>query len=438
MTKIKQLMPVILQDNAKVICIKNYADTLVFDSDNSIVCIRFGGDPQNVIAMSDAVLSSCKVEIKLPDESKSHYLTGKGVKNYDRQITNYGTSAECVMTAHDELPDKPQTDDEDTEKKSGKKTLYFFCKDESELFSELDRKLSVPLIPEFADYFIEELYKRKILHRLRVYTKYYELSAWYIETDEEESNIAQILNDGLKNGDISIPNANPDRSVFDGITGFTDYLGRFGKEIAQRIKDLFQPLFNPETESVCDELLEANKHIYEHTGYSLYDAQLAGAESLKRQLEKDRLGVLVASCGTGKTKIGATALYAYQNSNGRRGKHKINVITCPSHVAQKWVRELYETVPDCIAQVVSSISDVDRCFEQYKTSDKTVFMVVSKESARNGYLKRPNAIWSKSKKAFICPDCGAVQYMTINDGGGSVVVKADSLFYRTTFPKFSS
>ena len=48
--------------------------------------------------------------------------------------------------------------------------------------------------------------------------------------------------------------------------------------------------------------------------------------------------MLVSGCGTGKTKIGSAALYAYQKSIG--GGRRINVITCPSHVAKKWVREL--------------------------------------------------------------------------------------------------
>ena len=54
--------------------------------------------------------------------------------------------------------------------------------------------------------------------------------------------------------------------------------------------------------------------------------------------KKEKMTMLVSSCGTGKTKIGAAALYAYQKSIG--GGRRINVITCPSHVAKKWVREL--------------------------------------------------------------------------------------------------
>ena len=171
-----------------------------------------------------------------------------------------------------------------------------------------------------------------------------------------------------------------------------------------------------------------NEYIKKNVGYSLYEAQLAGAEAIKRQLKKEKMTMLVSGCGIGKTKIGSAALYAYQKSIG--GGRRINVITCPSHVAKKWVRELYETVPDCIARVVSSITDVDRMYELYRTTDKSVFMVLSKESARSGYLRKATVMWNKRRKGFICPVCGAVQEMTVTTDGISYTVTADSIFFR--------
>ncbi|MGN0493744.1 MAG: hypothetical protein ACI4F7_08865, partial [Acutalibacteraceae bacterium] len=61
---------------------------------------------------------------------------------------------------------------------------------------------------------------------------------------------------------------------------------------------------------------------------------------------------------------------------------------------------------------------------------KTVYLVLSKESARNGYLRKPAVIWSKRKNAFVCPICGEVQKMTVNIDGISVKEPADSFFYR--------
>ena len=211
------------------------------------------------------------------------------------------------------------------------------------------------------------------------------------------------------------------------IETFTQYLNAFGKDIAKKIQATFKPVFNPAEEGICPELNEVNEYIRQNTGYSLYEAQLSGAEAIKRQLKKEKMTMLVSGCGTGKTKIGSAALYAYQKSIG--GGRRINVITCPSHVAKKWVRELYETVPNCIARVVSSITDVDRMYELYKTSDKPVFMVLSKKSARSGYLRKPTVMWNKRRKGFICPVCGPVQEMTVTTDGISYTVPADSIFF---------
>ena len=79
---------------------------------------------------------------------------------------------------------------------------------------------------------------------------------------------------------------------------------------AERIKKLFVPLFDPATEPLSEEVLDINEYIRAHAGYSLYDAQLAVAESIKRKLGQSKVALIVAGCGTGKTKIGSVAVAA--------------------------------------------------------------------------------------------------------------------------------
>ena len=389
----------------------------MFDGNKSLVAIRFGGYPETVLAMSDALFSGSKIALRLPKEKSETELTTHG-GNYIRRMKAGDTASECVLRAND---------DEKKEKDENPRDLYIFCKDESGLFTELDSKLSVPLMPEWEEYFIRELKDRKILKRLNVFSTNTEFAAYAVTLKKGETQIAKVLTDGLESGEICIPNAKRDDTAFGDIETFTQYLNAFGKDIAKKIQATFKPVFNPAEESICPELNEVNEYIRQNTGYSLYEAQLAGAEAIKRQLKKEKMTMLVSGCGTGKTKIGSAALYAYQKSIG--GGRRINVITCPSHVAKKWVRELYETVPNCIARVVSSITDVDRMYELYKTSDKPVFMVLSKESARSGYLRKPTVMWNKRRKGFICPVCGAVQKMTVTTDGISYTVPADSIFF---------
>ena len=345
--------------------ITNYADTVVFDGNKSLVAIRFGGYPETVLAMSDALFSGSKIALRLPKEKNETELTSFG-GHYSRRLKAGDTASECVLKLND---------DEKKEKDENPHDIYIFCKDESGLFTELDSKLAVPLIPEWEEYFIRELKDRKILKRLNVFSANTEFAAYAVTLKKDETEIAKVLTDGLKSGEISIPNARKDDTAFGDIETFTQYLNAFGKDIAKKIQATFKPVFNPAEESICPELNEVNEYIRQNTGYSLYEAQLAGAEAIKRQLKKEKMTMLVSGCGTGKTKIGSAALYAYQKSIG--GGRRINVITCPSHVAKKWVRELYETVPDCIARAVSSITDIDRMYELYRTTAKPVFMVLS-------------------------------------------------------------
>ena len=48
--------------------ITNYADTVVFDGNKRLVAIRFGGYPETVLAMSDALFSGSKIALRLPKE----------------------------------------------------------------------------------------------------------------------------------------------------------------------------------------------------------------------------------------------------------------------------------------------------------------------------------------------------------------------------------
>lgn len=127
-----------LKDEKYGVGITDYADTVVFGGDKKLAAIRFGGYPETVLAMSDALTSGSKIALKLPGETCETELTSFGGK-YERRIKAANTSAECVM----KICDSVKTD------KESPQDIYIFCKCESELFCELDSKLSVPLIPEW-------------------------------------------------------------------------------------------------------------------------------------------------------------------------------------------------------------------------------------------------------------------------------------------------
>lgn len=135
---------------------------------------------------------------------------------------------------------------------------------------------------------------------------------------KDDANIVKVLEDGLKASAIRIPGTLQDPHGFDSVHSVTSYLSAFGVTVAERIREQFQPLFDPAAEQLSPEILRINDYIRKHAGYSLYPAQLAVAESVKRKLSEGKSAFIVAECGSGKTKIGATALATYQAQKRKR------------------------------------------------------------------------------------------------------------------------
>lgn len=184
----------------------NYSDLVVFDKEKTIVALRIGGYPETVQAMSDIIITGCDLELKGARETIE--VNTKGQKNYERRLSHDGIYAEGMHYLKDDVPNTimfGEDESSDGTKVAVKKNLYFFCKSGDELYAELDRKLSVPLIPEFKDYFISELINRKILQQLTVYSLGNKFEAWHMNVSEDEKEVAKVLEDGLKSGEIKIP-----------------------------------------------------------------------------------------------------------------------------------------------------------------------------------------------------------------------------------------
>ena len=191
---------------------------------------------------------------------------------------------------------------------------------------------------------------------------------------------------------------------------------------------------SPASEPLSEEVLAVNDYIQSKAGYSLYDAQLAVAEAVKRQLDRKGAALIIAECGSGKTKIGSTALgalYGLWASQRRKDVGKtFSVVMAPSHVTQKWVREVGETLPDTCAMVVRSVMDLNRLYAMYEAGDKSVYAVLSKEKARDGYMRYPAVTWNRRRNAFLCPDCMEPIEMEISEDRSRYMVNAYQFFFQ--------
>ena len=423
MREMNTLSPITYNDTVQGLRLSCYADTFVYHkasgSERNLVAMRFGGYPEQVRAMADALRKGAGVEAIV----ENHKIILRAQHNaYKRSVTHDGIYAEGTMLALDDESGEMEDEEQmEVENPKAKRKMYIFCDegDTDSLYAELDKKSSIPLIPEFKDYILEECFKQKILVQLEVLSASVHFDAYMLEVRNDEKEIEDIVNQGLKTGRISIPGA-VKNSGFENIGTVSQYLNKYGITIANRIRESFNPLFDPSRETICDRIKRINGNLKKNVGYTLYPAQLAVAEAVKRRLDKSKVGLIVAECGSGKTKIGSVALSAHQN-----GKKCFNVILCPSHVTKKWVREIAETLPNTKAQVVYSLSDIDRAYDEYKNGKETMYIVLSKERARDGYMRKPVAVYSRVEKCYICPYCGKPIMMEINDDGTLYKVHAD-------------
>ena len=417
-----------------------YADTIIMEPDekkSTITAIRFGGYPEVVRAMADAIYGGGAIEARQGDKMR---LLNSVPKGYRRQLSHDGVYAAATLMANDDALLDDQSGDEDADAEQPEqqeiqpRKCYIFCPagDRDRLFDELDRKTAAPLIPEFRDYVLDTLIARGDLRQLEVFSLKEKLDAFVLELKPQDANVVEILEDGLKSGAIAVPGAVPGQpDGFDGVENVTGYLNTFGTTVAQRIRDQFQPLFDPAADPLSEEVLAINDYIQVKAGYSLYDAQLAVAEAVKRQLDRKKVALIVAECGSGKTKIGATALGALQGMHAAqagRGK-TFNLIMAPSHVTGKWVREINETLPNTLAMVVRSITEFDRLYALYEAGDKNVYAVFSKEKARDGYMRAPAVVYNRRKRGYCCPDCGEPVQMSVSEDGVKYTVNADQFYF---------
>ena len=444
MSSQSKLIPVSYYNSSQEVRLSAYADTIVYEqeglSKKILRAIRFGGYPEMVRGLSDAVYAGATLDARVGDipvrlESQ--------VKRYQRQVTHDGVYAEATLLAiDDDQQTKAAGNSEDGDEEQEKMDLpprkcIIFCpeNDRARLFEEVDRKTAVPLIPEFQDYVLDELENRGILKRLTVISLREKLDAWVLHCRHDDANIISVVEDGLKSGAISIPGTVSAPDGFDGVENVTGYLNTFGVTVAERIRKQFQPLFDPASDPLSPEILAVNDYIRAHAGYSLYDAQLAVAEAVKRQLQKHKCGFIVAECGSGKTKIGATAMaavYALRAEQAGRGRQKtFNVILCPSHVAKKWAREISETLPDTAGVVVRSNMELDQLYALYAKGDKSIYAIISKEKARDGFMKQPAVIWNRRQEAYLCPDCMKPVEAPFTEDGVRYFGKVNQFYFRT-------
>ena len=436
----EKLMKAIYSDPAQTITLTAWADTVAVDPrDNLLIAVRLGGYPEVTAGLVNAVSGGGTLSVQLDGET---LVCTPQQGRYSKAVSRDGTYAVAALLWDNQSArkqgEKQQTEEmegkeqkEKTDKAQEARVYYLACpvRDKTALYHEIDKVSTIPMLPEFRDYMINELQARDMLAPCRVHTTGEPFAIWRLTCTPDDQNIADVLTDGLKAGVIRIPSTWPCQpDAFTEINGVAGYLWAFGFVIASRIRGQFQPLYDPAQEPLSEGVLGLDQFVAQTAGYHLYGAQLAAAEALRRRLQTARFGLLIAECGSGKSKVGSLALQAYFLQKHRKCLH---IVLCPSHMTGKWVRELEEAIPNARAAIVRTPADMDALYAGYARGGRTVFAVLSRESARDGYMRRPAARWDARRQGFTCPDCGSVIQMEFMDCGKRTLTDATPEYFRT-------
>ena len=119
--------------------LQTYADTVVIEKDgytSYIAAIRFGGYPESVKGMSDAIFGGGSVRIEIDGVPMTVYSR---VKQSRKEFSHDGIYAEATMMIRDEEHRTENGEDEGGDTANRPRKSYLFCEqgDGGRLFEEL-------------------------------------------------------------------------------------------------------------------------------------------------------------------------------------------------------------------------------------------------------------------------------------------------------------
>lgn len=208
---------------------------------------------------------------------------------------------------------------------------------------------------------------------------------------ETERIVPSVITLDLKTGQSQIIIDENDLATF---------LADHAKDLAEFVQSSCKPLYEGaiwrQWEIISRYALE--KKYSGHPG-GLSHSQKHVALATATLLQKRGYAFLIGEQGTGKT-VMSPATVAYLQDIGA---HALPAwILCPSHLVEKWQREVEQVVPGAKAIVAASITDLEAARAQY-TNGQKLFVIVSKEMAKLGPGWEHAFITRKGEPC--CPQC---------------------------------
>ena len=279
------------------------------------------------------------------------------------------------------------------------------------IYEIIDKYSPVPFLKEWTEYIVNDMNLVRLENSFKNFQSIEDMNVYSLSIYNRD--LQKKISEKLEEKEISINGTNKESPFLKNCTGLDDYLNIFGESLAKKIQENFVPKFIPDVDkydyhiNICDDYIHNN-------GIELYEAQKAVSQSIVNNWKENSNTLLIGECGCGKTMISSLATFAH-HANMKKGFNAI--VMCPTHIVEKWKRELEMTIPNSRGYIVHNIKELldlkPKLTNKYRTEN--MFVIISKETAKFGYDLKPAAVWSKRRKYFICPDCGKKLYREEKD-----------------------
>lgn len=281
------------------------------------------------------------------------------------------------------------------------------------VYNKLYEHTPVPLLEEWMDYIIKELYLADSLSELDVF-KPDDFKLKVFRLDISFSSLYKIVSNGLKDKHITINGTTEVSPEMESVTGLDSYLNNFTGILANKIQESFRPLFIPGEDAYSQALKDFDDYAT-YKGLRMYDAQKAAIQATSNNLDRNKVSFIIGEMGSGKTIMAIASVFTNIKKEGTT-----NIVICPSHLVEKWKQELDKYAPISKTVIIED-------FNHFKSIEKEIndprrrrhlFLIMSIETAKFGYEERPAVVWSNSKRQYTCPECGQGLYKKEYVGSG--------------------
>ena len=325
------------------------------------------------------------------------------------------------------------------------------------IFNILKKYCSVPILREWVPYIREQLTESGNSFQ-EMTTRQYKpnpsvKTVVVYELWSSRGEMLDIVQTGLRNGDLNIGGSNQKSIVLERCRGIDEYLQLFGEGLAKKIQEGFRAKFTPGEDTYDNYLYNIDDYVYFNAGINLYEAQRSVIQAISNNMHTNKNTFLVGEMGAGKTLMSSAACYVH-NANKNKGFNAL--VMCPSHLVNNWKNEIERFIPNGRSYIVHNLEELleikDRLTDPYKVENS--FVILSKEVAKIGYGSRPAVAFKKvayykdhrnnlikANNVFVCPECGEVLLKEINVpayNGASYKVKKIVPLELTDFAKETS